>query len=111
MNRAIPSFDDKYPDDHELKTVKTWAGDFNDLMRFVKDHWKYANCGYWSEQYDVEDPPFTPFNVYRISTAGWSGNESLIDALMDNNVFWLLCWYSSRRGGHYEFRVAKDSPK
>ena len=40
---------------------------------------------------------------YDISTAGWSDNETIIDALMSN--FWIrsLCWFQSNRGGRYIF--------
>lgn len=40
---------------------------------------------------------------WEISTGGWSGNEDIIEAMQDNQVFWSLHWLESRRGGHYKF--------
>jgi hypothetical protein len=46
---------------------------------------------------------------WSISTGGWSGNESLIEALQRNHIFWSLCWMKSERGGHFVFEVPKAS--
>lgn len=87
---------DGYPDDAELERVKTWPhSDIPGLFEFVRERWQYADAGYWTQD----------GRTYRISTAGWSGNESLIGAMKQNLAFWAFCWQSSRRGGHYEFEV------
>lgn len=85
-----------YPEEHELDKIEKW--DYNDipaLMGYVKERWKYANAGY--------------FRIGRkylyLSTGGWSGNESIIGALKANIMFWAICWWSSKRGGHYIFEV------
>lgn len=99
-----PTFDvDGYPSEQTLQTIREWppqesAGQpirFIQLMKFMQEAWRYADCGYFQVEGDN----------YHISTAGWSGNESLIEALQENFIFWSVCWRLSRRGGHYEFEV------
>ena len=41
-----------------------------------------------------------------LHTGGWSGNEDIIDKLSDT-LFWMICWESTRRGGHYYFEIPK----
>ena len=88
------------PEDDELNIILNWQikskKDCKALLDYVYDLWKYTDCGYWDDN-EVS---------YEISTGGWSGNESLIGAMMGNHMFWMLCWYSSRRGGHYVFNVS-----
>lgn len=95
--------DDGYPDEDELRTILDWKAEagYRGLMARVRSLWAYADWG-WSEEAHGPSPPTF---VYSISTGGWSGNESLIEALEHNVMFWALCWQSSRRGGHYEFHV------
>lgn len=91
---------DEYPEEDELKTIENWKHtDFPGLMKYIKGLWKYPQ--YWNE-IPYKDPNHTK---YEISTGGWSGNEDIISAMMNNSMFWAVCWLSSRRGGHYEFQV------
>ena len=93
--------DDMYPTEFALEEIQNWSDNFNDLMLFVRPLWYYSMAGYWTETE-------TDFKrtEYAISTAGWSGNESIIQALKTNkHHFWTLCWVQSRRGGHYIFEV------
>lgn len=91
---------DEYPEENKLKKIEEWDyKDFNGLMEYVKELWKYDNCGYWNQD----------CGSYRISTGGWSGNEDIIEALMKNTMFWMMCWYSSKRGGHYKFEIKQLS--
>jgi len=88
-----------YPTDTELEAIekwmpKVWNGqEFHDFMEYIRDHWKYADDGYW-EQDGL---------TYTIHTAGWSGNEDIIQAMKKNYIFWALYWESASRGGHYTF--------
>lgn len=85
-----------YPTEEELRIISEWSYyDFKGLMDYVKERWEYADDGYWKQD----------GNRYYLSTAGWSGNEDIIQALKKNFMFWNMCWYSSKRGGHYEFEL------
>ncbi len=89
-----PTFDrDGYPTDETLQAIRGWKEDWHALFAFIGEAWTYPN--YWHQDGDT----------YRISTGGWSGNESLIEALGQNQIAWLICWQSSARGGHYVFKV------
>jgi hypothetical protein len=93
---------DGYPDDAELKKIAKWPlDDLEGLLEYVRQRWQYADAGYWRQR----------GGKYWISTAGWSGNESIIGALEENYVFWAICWLQSRRGGHYIFEIKKAKGK
>lgn len=72
---------DGYPTDRELRRIRTWSIDNEDaifsLLAHVHSLWKYADAGYWRQR----------GRTYRISPAGWSGNESIIGALQENRIF------------------------
>lgn len=92
---------DGYPTPETLELIKTWPPNkesYLDLMRGIKSIWAHAENGYWTYTHKKN-------HTYNLSTAGWSGNEDIIDALQANKVFWACCWESSRRGGHYVFEV------
>ena len=92
-----------YPDENELKKIENWDyHDFEGLMEYVRDLWKYKH--YFTKKIG---------GIYQLSTGSWSGNESIIDALQQNKMFWSWCWESSRRGGRFEFKIrnVKDGNK
>jgi len=92
--------DEGYPNDLALDAIKNWKWDATDkLFEFMRELWKWADDGYWSQEDDGEKL------IYKISTGGWSGNESLIDALEQNLTVWSFTWVQSRRGGHYIFEL------
>lgn len=95
--------DDDYPTMEACNKIRYWPeNDFKGMMQFVKRLWKYSTDGYWTE---------TEVNKtieYGISTAGWSGNEDLLQAMGENGTFWIQCWIQSRRGGHYIFEVKDE---
>lgn len=84
----------EYPSEKDLEKITNW--DFQDsegLIKFVEFLWSYPSYikkenGKWF-----------------LSTGGWSGNEDVVDALQRNMTWWASHWESSRRGGHYEFRI------
>lgn len=103
---------DGYPDEAELERIANWPeSDLQDLFEFIRARWKYAESEYWNEYEVGAGPAKTRVRCYKLSTGGWSGNESLIDALQQNEMAWLVTWWSSRRGGHYEFRIPRSLMK
>lgn len=93
-NVLEPTFDKEgYPTKETLDTIRRWPSDnYPSLFVYLKLAWQYGDeyvsCGkgYWT-----------------FHTCGWSGNESIIEAMQDNIMFWTLHWQSSTRGGHYTF--------
>lgn len=90
----------EYPTKAELDEIRNWGGDFEfiSLMEFIQGIWKYVDMGYFKRK----------GRTFWLSTAGWSGNESIINAMEENkHLFWFMNWESSKRGGHYKFRIRK----
>ena len=89
---------DGYPTDEELAKIRDWPyTDPAGWFEFIKSCWWAADWG-WKQKGDI----------YHISTAGWSGNEQIIEeAMMANRVLWAFTWEESRRGGHYKFTVKR----
>jgi hypothetical protein len=104
-----PTFDkDGYPTEETLTLIKEWPhNDFPALIQFVAAAWKWGGL---RKTPSLIEPLFNKRHLdddywWCGATGGWSGNESLIGALMDNSIFWLFCWSASVRGGYYEFHV------
>lgn len=98
----------EYPDEDELKRIREWDyHDFLGMMDFIKGLWWMPSFGW--RQAEAKDSLMEREDVtrYDLSTGGWSGNESIIDAMQENTMFWMLSWVQSRRGGHYIFEVRK----
>ena len=96
--------DDGYPTDAALEAIKIWHwSDSKGWFEFINSIWHLKSWG-WSEgeedhEWDKGDKVYR----YHISTAGWSGNESIIHAMQENVPMWHAVWVQSRRGGHYIF--------
>lgn len=87
---------DGYPTGTALKRIRHWpATDLRGLVRCVHELWYYP--AYSSMEGET----------WCLSTGGWSGNESIIEALRGNVMFWTLCWRRSERGGHYTFDLSR----
>ena len=98
--------EDGYPTEAALEIVRIWHwSDSRGWFEFIKSIWYMSSWG-WSES-DAEHEYIkdSKVHVYNISTAGWSGNESIIREMQNNNMMWHLNWVQSRRGGHYIFEL------
>ena len=101
--------DDGYPTDLACERIKAWHwSDKAGWMAYVKSMWHLAEWG-WSEKEEPHDWKKDEIvHRFHVSTAGWSGNETLIRAMKENNMLWHLVWVQSRRGGHYIFEIDRE---
>ncbi len=96
---------DGYPEVTELEKIEKWKlvklEDLCALIEYIRCRWQYEAMGY----FDLRGK-----NVLKLtlSTAGWSGNESIISALQRNFIFWSVGWRKSERGGHFWFTFKKS---
>ena len=90
--------EDNYPEEDELEKIKTWPHEngYTGLLDYCISIWTFSG---WAEKKRA--------GKYRFATGGWSGNESIIEALTENHIFWMSCWESSHRGGLYWFVLPK----
>lgn len=88
----------RYPTEVELKYIREYdfTNGIEPLLEFLKDIWAYP------DRIVIKGKKV---KWMYLSTGGWSGNEDIIGALMDNYVFWIMCWRKSTRGGHYWFKI------
>ena len=103
--------EDGYPTEQALEVVEKWHwDDAKGWFKFIEELWAYHDFG-WKEKVEPhEQQGFKGYENrmayrYYISTAGWSGNESIIRAMQRNDLMWHLNWVQSRRGGHYIFEL------
>lgn len=103
--------EDGYPTENALEAIEKWHwDDARGWFKFIEELWAYHDWG-WKEK--DEQHEWHRLNQYKdkivhryyISTAGWSGNESIIRAMQNNDMMWHLNWVESRRGGHYIFEL------
>ena len=96
--------EDGYPTDDAITIIEKWH--WNDIpgwFTFINSIWHLASWG-WTESNETDDMnPDKKIYRYYISTAGWSGNETLIRAMQNNDMMWTFTWFESQRGGHYIF--------
>ena len=91
----------EYPDESDLKQIREWDA--------IKDPFgliEFIESVTWTPDWCIE---ITGKRVKRFEfhTAGWSGNEDIIDALRDNPLFFAIYWEKTHKGGHYYFKVRK----
>lgn len=105
-----PEFDKYgYPTDRTLNVIKRWKiksfEDCTALLEYCQKAWNYPDYFKRSKRRRAEYKGWKPEYRWEVHTVGWSGNESIISALHTNWMFWTLCFYSEKRGGHYVFRT------
>lgn len=88
---------------------------YNGKIEYVIERWQW---GVWEESvYKVRDilsrfvgegKPSWNYRV-RLAPGGWSGNEDIIKALRNNELFW-MCYYEEwKRGGLWVFEIPEKS--
>ncbi len=97
-----------YPEDSELNAIENWKiEDTFGLLEFIADRWAYADWGYierWGKaKITKQDTLFL-----ELHTAGWSGNESIINALIRNRLFKGFFHVKWERGGHWYFEIMPE---
>jgi hypothetical protein len=102
--------EDGYPAELELRDIQNWevkgTEDILKLFRYVQTLW-WPDDHYFTVEKRTRKSTFGSGRYIRavVHTVGWSGNESIIDSMMNNCMVWSLCWSSSKRGGHYVFHI------
>lgn len=97
--------EDGYPTEWALKTISKWHwSDAKECFAFICDLWYHGDYG-WKEGESIDEITGKKGYCYYVSTCGWSGNESIIAAMKENQMLWTLTWVQSRRGGHYIFEL------
>jgi len=104
---SVPHHDDDgYPTEAALEIVRIWHwSDSRGWFEFIESIWYMAAWGWTESEVDHEYKKDEKVYRYNISTAGWSGNESIIRDMQKNDMMWHLNWVQSRRGGHYIFEL------
>ena len=100
--------EDGYPTKEALDRITNW--DYNDpkgWFSFIENIWYLCPWGWKEGQFKYNEWDEESRYLYRISTAGWSGNEDIIRAMQKHNILWGDAWLESRRGGHYIFELNK----
>lgn len=96
--------EDGYPTEEALMKTEvcncTTDEDFVTFFEFLESLWHLKSWGWYSEEFNEGERKGLR---YCLSTAGWSGNESLIGAFQRNEYLWCETWVCSRKGAHYEF--------
>lgn len=88
---------DDYPTDEQLARLENWP--IADPYGWLE----YARSLWWNPEWcwpKLAEPGI----LCNVSTGGWSGNESIVNA-MGKSILWAVTWETSRKGGHYQFRL------
>lgn len=104
--------DEGYPTDETCELVKNYSGPVLEFFAELHKAWHLASWGWHEEngfQCGWRRRKENKVRRFHISTAGWSGNESLIDAMQQNYFLWHFSWVQERVGGHYIFEVKPDA--
>jgi hypothetical protein len=112
---------ERYPTEPELNFIRKFDLQKNspkELVEFIESIWAYHDWGFKLTKIRDNIPTSTGMGdkpkyhyhyALELHTAGWSGNESIIEALEKNEWFYFFYWESSRRGGHYKFEIPVET--
>jgi len=101
---------DGYPLNFELERIKGWdlqTDGVEGLLNLIEDCWWTPEWGFVKKNGRTHSFR-RPCVKLELHTAGWSGNEDIIRALQEQDMFWLLYWVKSERGGHFYFEIPKS---
>lgn len=88
----------------EHKISKWDIKDAHNLINTLRDLWQYKT--YFVENWGLDHIyKKNPVLLLELHTAGWSGNEDIIEELEKNMLFWNMWWWKTERGGHYYFEI------
>jgi hypothetical protein len=98
--------DDGYPTDEAMHIIESWHWtDPKGWFDFINSIWHLKSWGWGEGETNHEYRKDKKVYRYDVSTAGWSGNETIIQYMKRNDMMWHLNWVQSRRGGHYIFEL------
>ena len=101
--------DNGYPTEEFLSMIKEWTDEsetsLEDLLDMIEECWCHRSLAFKRRQ------PRKGIQTIEMHTAGWSGNEDIINAIQSN--LWLthfrLRYVKWIVGGHYWFKLKLDS--
>lgn len=87
---------DSYPTSKTLRAIRNWPYDkAEELFLEIQKYW------FGGEDYCHKDDSAP--GCWRISSAGWSGNESCLSEMQQNYMLWMQIFVCHKVGGHYVF--------
>ena len=91
-----------YPCDSELIKIKQFdiPDQTIELIDYIESIWHIPDWG-------IKKRECKNCLILELHTGGWSGNESIVNAL-ETTFFWFFYWQKSVRGGHYYFKIPKE---
>lgn len=97
--------DQGYPTDEFLDYIKTCEPEnleeLQEVISLIEESWEHRDMAF------IRKRPCNGTQSIEMHTVGWSGNESIIDAIISN--FWLthfrIRYVQWNVGGHYYFKL------
>lgn len=106
--------DEGYPTQEALDYIKNWGYGFTEGEFLLGQYYKNENMDdlieYIQSIWTYDDAIVYEDGLLEIHTLGWSGNEEIIHVLKDT-MLWAFRHRATQTGGHYYFRIDKDSAK